>query len=281
MKSPFSEPSGLKRTSWKKYFPSPDSFDLRRKRAGMTRSVSMFGRSMGTAPAVSLVKASMTVSPSPYPLPWQGRGMQSADVGELAGDGRRRGHGGAHEMRAGALTLAPLEIAVGGGGDPLALARSVAVHSHAHGAARIAPLEPRRREDLVQPLGLRGLLDESRAGDDPCLDHRAPPLCDGGRRAQILEAAVGARADEDAVDLDLGQRRARAKAHVVDGAPHGLTSRRVRLARGIGHAPRNGQRVLGTGAHVTVGRMSAPSSVTSLSKVASASEGSVFQYASA
>src|SRR5262249_53872350 len=131
MKSPFSEPSGLKRTSWKKYFPSPDSFDLRRKRAGMTRSVSMFGRSMGTAPAVSLVKASMTISPpSPYPLPRRGRGMQSTDVGELAGDGRGRGHGGAHEMRAGALTLAPLEIAVGGGGDALALAGRVAVHSH-------------------------------------------------------------------------------------------------------------------------------------------------------
>src|SRR5215468_10674177 len=241
MKSPFSEPSGLKRTSWKKYFPSPDSFDFRRKRAGMTRSVSMFGRSMGTAPAVSLVKASMTspsllsprlvargerLSSNCAPLPWQGRGMQSA----------------------GALTLAPLEITVGGGGDALALAGRVAIHSHTHGATRIAPLEPCRREDLVQPLGLRGLLDESRTGHDPCLDHRAPPLCDGGRRAQILEAAVGARADEDAVDLDLGQRHARAEAHVVHGAPHGLTSRRVRLARGIGHAPRNGQRVLGAGA---------------------------------
>src|SRR5215510_7542311 len=243
MKSPSSEPSGLKRTSWKKYFPSPDSFDLRRKRAGMTRSVSMFGRSMGTAPAVSLVKASM-ISPSPCPLPRWGRGMQSTDVGELAGNGRRRGHGGAHEMRAGALALAPLEVAVGGGGDALALAGGVAVHSYAHGAARIAPFEPRRREDLVQPLGLRGLLHEAGAGDDPCLDHRAPPLRDSGSRAQILEAAVGARADEDAVDLDLGQQHARAEAHVVDGAPHGLTSRRVRLARGIRHISRDGQRVL-------------------------------------
>src|SRR5215471_15120154 len=296
MKSPFSEPSGLKRTSWKKYFPSPDSFDFRRKRAGMTRSVSMFGRSMGTAPAVSLVKASM-ISPSLLsprlvargerlgsncgPLPWRGRGMQSADVGELAGNGRRRSHGGAHEMRAGALALAPLEIAVGGGGDALALARSVAVHSHAHGAAWIAPLEPRRREDLVQPLGLRGLLDESRAGDDPCLDHRAPPLCDGGRRAQILEAAVGARADEDAVDLDLGQRRARAEAHVVDGAPHGLTSRRVRLARGIGHAPRNGQRVLGTGAPRHGGQDVGAVERDFLVERGVRIRGSVFQYASA
>src|SRR5215470_14986273 len=154
----------------------------------MTRSVSMFGRSMGTAPAVSLAKGSM-ISPSLLsprlvargerlgsncgPLPRRGRGMQSTDVGELAGNGRRRGHGGAHEMRAGALTLAPLEIAVGGGGDTLALAGRVAIHSHTHGAARIAPLEPRRREDLVQPLGLRSLLDESRTGHDPCLDHRA------------------------------------------------------------------------------------------------------------
>src|SRR5499425_1625835 len=232
MKSPFSEPSGLKRTSWKKYFPSPDSFDLRRKRAGMTRSVSMFGRSMGTAPAVSLVKASM-ISPSPYPLPREGRGGKSADIGELAGDGRRRGHGGAHEMRAGTLTLAPLEIAVGGGGDALALARGVAVHPHAHGAARIAPLEPRRREDLVQPLRLGGLLHETGAGDDPRLDHGAPPLRDGGRRAQILEAAISARADEHAVDCDLSERHAGAEAHVVDGAPHGLAPGGIRLARGI------------------------------------------------
>src|SRR5215471_3134145 len=107
MKSPFSDPSGLKRASGKKYFPSPDSFGLRRKRAGMTRSVSMFGRSMGTAPAVSLVKASM-ISPSPCPLPQWGRGGKGTDVRELAGDGRRCGHGGAHEMRAGALALAPL-----------------------------------------------------------------------------------------------------------------------------------------------------------------------------
>src|SRR5262252_9310610 len=232
MKSPFSEPSGLKRTSWKKYFPSPDSFDFRRKRAGMTRSVSMFGRSMGTAPAVSLVKASM-ISPSLLsprlvargerlssncgPLPRRGRGMQSADVGELAGNGGCRGHGRAHEMRAGALALAPLEVAVGGGGDALALARGVTVHAHAHGAARIAPLEPRRREDLVQPLRLGGLLHETGAGDDPRLDHGAPPLRDGGRRAQVLEAAVGAGADEHAVDFDLGQRHAGTETHVVDG----------------------------------------------------------------
>src|SRR5215475_4812902 len=234
MKSPFSEPSGLKRTSWKKYCPSPDSLDLRRKRAGMTRSVSMFGRSMGTAPDVSLLKASMALLLA----------RERADVGEPARDGSGRGHGGAHEMRAGALALAPLEVAVGGGGDPLALAGGVAVHAHAHRATRIAPLEAGRCEHLVETLGLRGLLDESGAGHDPCLDHCTPALRYQSRGPQILDAAVGARADEHPVDLDLRERHAGTQAHVVDGAAHRLPPRGICLAGGIGHAPRDGQRVL-------------------------------------
>src|SRR6266571_6548417 len=111
MKSPFSDPSGLKRTSWKKYLPNPASLGLRRKRAGMTRSVLMFGRSMGTATAVSVVNGSMGFS----------SGFQGADVGEPSGDGGGRRHGRAHEVRAGALALAPLEVAVGGRGDAFVL----------------------------------------------------------------------------------------------------------------------------------------------------------------
>src|SRR4030095_4000659 len=48
--SGFSEPSALKRTSWKRKLGDSDTLRvLRRKRAGITRSVSTFGRSMGTA----------------------------------------------------------------------------------------------------------------------------------------------------------------------------------------------------------------------------------------
>src|SRR5438046_460111 len=121
----------------------------------MTRSVSMFGRSMGTAAAVRVVKGCMP-APSPCPLPRWRRGMQGTHVGEAAGDGGGGGHGRAHEMRAGALALAPLEVAVGGRGDALVLARRVAVHPDAHGAAGLAPLETGRREDLVEAFCLGG-----------------------------------------------------------------------------------------------------------------------------
>src|SRR5881397_3660176 len=109
--SAFSEPSALNRTSWKRKLAySGTSLSRRRKRAGMIRSVSTFGRSMGTAMAVRRVKGCIS-------------GVERADVGETARDGRRRGHRGRHEMRAGALALAPLEISVRGRRDTLALAR--------------------------------------------------------------------------------------------------------------------------------------------------------------
>src|SRR5262245_62524840 len=126
-------------------------------------------------------------------------------VGDLAGDGGRRGHGGAHEMRTGALALAPLEVAVGSGSDALTLARGVAVHAYAHGAAWIAPLEARRREDLVEPFRLRGLLHETGAGNDPRLDHGAASLRDGGGGAQVLGRPVVAEAvDTRATGNSLG-----------------------------------------------------------------------------
>src|SRR5712692_3171580 len=131
----------------------------------MMRSVSMFGRSMGTAVAFSVVNGSMSLTPDLLssncaPLPRWGRGRQRPHVGESARDGGGRGHGGTHEMRARALALAALEVPVGGRGHALSGARPVAIHADAHGAAGLAPLEARRLEDLVETLGLRRLLDQ-------------------------------------------------------------------------------------------------------------------------
>src|SRR6266481_3523334 len=133
----------------------------------MMRSVSMLGRSMGTAVADRVVNASMTLPPDLFssrlaargerlssncgPLPRGGRGIQRPDVGESARDGGGRGHGRAHQMCARALALAPFEVPVGGRGHALACAGRVAVHPDAHGAAGLAPLEARRSEDLVEP----------------------------------------------------------------------------------------------------------------------------------
>src|SRR6266571_3269459 len=118
---------------------------------------------MGSWPPPYLLSPRLAAGPLSSncgPLPRWGRGRQSADVGETAGDGGRRGHGRAHEMRAGALALAPLEVAVGRRGDALVLARRVAVHPDAHGAAGFAPLEAGRREDFVEAFCLGRALDE-------------------------------------------------------------------------------------------------------------------------
>ena len=56
-------------------------------------------------------------------------------------DGRRGGHLRADQVGAAAGALAALEVAVRGRGAALALAEDVRVHSQAHRAARLAPLE--------------------------------------------------------------------------------------------------------------------------------------------
>src|SRR2546422_3802057 len=135
MNSAFSEPSALNRTSWNRKPAYPgSSLSRRRNRAGMMRSVSTFGRSMGSAAAVRCVKACIS-------------GGERAHVGEPPRDRGRRGHRGGHEMRAGALALPPLEVAVRGRRHALALARGLAVHPNAHRAPCLAPLEARVEKD--------------------------------------------------------------------------------------------------------------------------------------
>src|SRR3989454_8479699 len=81
-----------------------------------------------------------------------------------------------HQVRARALALAPLEVAVGGGGHAFALTRGLAVHPHAHRAAGLAPLEAGLDEDAVEPFGLGGALDQPRARHDPRRHHGAASL---------------------------------------------------------------------------------------------------------
>src|SRR6187551_835905 len=133
------------------------------------------------------------------------------DVDKMALDCGSGRHPRTDQMGTPTLALTTLEIAVRGRGAALSLDQSVGVHSKAHRAARLAPLEASGAEDLVQALFLRGCLDLLRPGHD----HRpygvgdATPLDDRGRLAQILDPGVGAGADEDALGPDLGHRRAR------------------------------------------------------------------------
>jgi hypothetical protein len=114
----------------------------------------------------------------------------------------------------------------------------VGVHGQAHRAARLAPFEAGGDEDLVEALGLGLRLHEARARHDHGVDarrHLLRPSAIFGGGAQVLDAAVGAGADEDAVDLDVGDLRAGLQAHVFERAP--ILERLFSSAISSGSAP--------------------------------------------
>src|SRR3954471_17288804 len=151
-----------------------------------------------------------------------------ADVDEAALDRGRGGHLGTDEVRAAAGALAALEVAVRRRRAALARVQLVGVYGPAHGAAGAAPVEARLGEDLVQALSLGLRLDLHRARDDHGVHVAVDLLARDhlGRRAQVADAGVGARADEDAVELDLLDRRARLQPHVLQRALLALARRR-------------------------------------------------------
>src|SRR5690606_599167 len=145
--------------------------------------------------------------------------LEIADIGEVAGDGRRRCHGRADQVRTPAGALAAFEVAVGGRGAALALAEAILVHAQAHRAARVAPFETGIGEYAVQALGFRLALDQARARHHQCLDDVAGDLVTldyVGGQAQVFQARVGAGADEDLVQLDLAACRSVLQEHVID-----------------------------------------------------------------
>src|SRR5689334_23179777 len=178
----------------------------------MIWSVSTLLRFSGTPTPVCEVNLSMA-APSGSGVGADGR--EVGGRGEGAADGGRRGDERRHEVRPPALALAALEVAVRRRGRTLAGLEGVRVHAETHRAARAAPLGPGLLEDHVEDLVLRLQTDLDRAWHDEQsrvgVDLAAPDH--GGGRAQVLDAAVGAGADEDGVDLDVAQRRARLETH--------------------------------------------------------------------
>src|SRR5918998_1746083 len=139
--------------------------------------------------------------------------------GEAAHHGRRRRDDGAHEVGSAALALTSFEVAVGGRGATLARLQDVRVHAEAHRAPGVAPLEASLREDLVEALLLGLLLDAHGAGDYEGADALFDPVAleDAGGRPQVLDAGVGARAEEDGVHLDLPHGGPGLEVHVLEG----------------------------------------------------------------
>src|SRR2546425_7468688 len=86
------------------------------------------------------------------------------NIDEVSGDGGGGGHGRTDQMRAAALSLTPLEVAVGGAGAALPRLEDVWIHPQTHAATRLSPFEAGRGEDLVQAFLLGGHLHLVRAG---------------------------------------------------------------------------------------------------------------------
>src|SRR6516165_2631101 len=82
---------------------------------------------------------------------------QHPHVGEVAGNGRRGGHGGADKVSPSTRALASLEVAVAGAGGPLAGLESVWIHRQTHAATCLPPLRAGLGENPVQPF-VHGLM---------------------------------------------------------------------------------------------------------------------------
>ena len=138
----------------------------------------------------------------------------------MAGDGGGGGHGRADQVGAAARPLTALEVAVAGAGRALAGPELVGVHGQAHAASGLPPFGAGLEEDAVQAFRLGLVPDSLAAGHDQGLHAggRLSSLEDPGRRPQVFDPAVGARADEDDVDRDRADRRAGLEPHVLQSA---------------------------------------------------------------
>src|SRR5262249_21470469 len=136
-------------------------------------------------------------------------------------------------------------------GEALARRELVVVHPEAHRAPRLAPFEPSRREDLVEPFFLGLTLHQPRSRHDHCKpDVRRDMLAFDHlrRRAQVLDSRVGASADEDLVEAYVRDRGVGLQIHVFQRPFDPFALDTVRLLRRIGHLAVYGGYHLGIGA---------------------------------
>src|SRR5262249_33160144 len=176
--------------------------------------------------------------------------VELADVDEVAGDGSGGGHNRADQGRAAIAALASLEVAIRGAGAALVRRQSVGVHADAHAAARVAPFETGLRKDFVETFffGLR--LDAAGAGNDESLLDGFRDVLSGDQMrgsAKIVQARVGAGADEDAVDGNVHDGRAGLQPHVFERTLRGL------LIVEVGEIVRVGDAAVDAGDHAGIG----------------------------
>src|SRR5205085_1528278 len=114
----------------------------------------------------------------------------------------------------------------------------------------LAPLEARLEEDAIEAFLLRLMLHRAGARHHHGVDARRDlaALRDRGGGAQVLDAAVGAGADEDALHRHVREPGAGREAHVVERAGDRRALALVRDIGGVWHHPGDRQHVLGAGA---------------------------------
>src|SRR5579872_2444954 len=178
------------------------------------------------------------------------RRRESADIRQFAGHGSGGGHGRTHQVRPSAATLAALEIPVRGGRASLARRESVGVHRQTHRAAGFAPFESGFDEDAVESFFFGLMLHQTRAGHHQRVNASGnlAAFGDGGGGAQILDARIGARTDEDLLHSYVGEARARRQPHILQRALHRRALAGVGDSRRIRHRAGDRQHVFGAGA---------------------------------
>src|SRR5271165_2941699 len=109
-------------------------------------------------------------------------------------------------MRVGASALTALEVAVAGRGAAFAGRENVGIHAQTHRASRFPPLKACLDEDLIESFAFGLGLDRLRTRNHHCVYMRMHMMAshDLSCSAQIFNAGVGAGANEDTVDGDVG-----------------------------------------------------------------------------
>ena len=184
----------------------------------------------------------------------------------MAGNGRGGGHGRTDQVSAAAGALPALEVAVAGAGGAGRASLSGFIARHM--------LQPPRRHSAPAAVKMRSSPSASawcRTGSLPgTIRARTPsatfrPSEHLGRRAEVLDPAVGAGANEDDVDGDLGDGRARLQSHVVERAA-GVVAAGERDVLGLGTWPVTSTVIAGLVPQVTCGTSAEASMVTWRSK---------------
>src|ERR1700686_430499 len=152
-------------------------------------------------------------------------------------------------MRTGFRTLSALKIPVRRAYDALPESEALPSGIKTHRAAGLSPFEAGSLENHIQALALREPLYRRRSRNaDRAHAGRYLVVFEDRRRApQIAQPAVGARADECAIQRQTEQGRADFEVHVRKGAVVGVSAGAGRHLRVPRHRPLAGGDILRIG----------------------------------